>query len=134
MPCEPCFLCEQAALGKDQGDEASCREHCRTVGSWPLLCLPWAGPPSVRNLAERAEMRSGSHFFHIPWFYLRIYLVILAAAPTEREDTLSLLGCGRSERGWLPLPSITPWALFLTPQGLLYFTNPCATDLFVSGE
>lgn len=60
------FYVSKQLWRKDRGDEVSCSEHCRTVGSWPLQCLPWGGPLSVRNLAEMAEIRSVSHFSTFP--------------------------------------------------------------------
>lgn len=70
------FYVSKQLWRKDRGDEVSCSEHCRTVGSWPLQCLPWGGPLSVRNLAEMAEIRSVSHFSTFPgstWEFTELF-------------------------------------------------------------
>ena len=76
---------------KDRGDKASLSEHHRTLGSWPLQRVPWAGPPSVRNLTEMAGMRSISHFPHAP--VLRGNLLCYFSCISNREGGYTLIHC-----------------------------------------
>lgn len=128
------FYVSEKLWGQDRGDEVSCSEHCRTVSSWPLYCLPGVAHPLWEAWLKRLKWGQSLIFPHslvLPGNSLGYF-----SCSSNREGRYSLIAWTWEVRKGLDSSCLLNTEHFSQPHKdcLISPTHVCATDRSVSGE